>query len=109
VFYYDVMIVFEQAKFGGLPEDFDRWDLRDPDGWTIAHWAITRGPLPASFNQWELADNLGRMVAHLGARMDHLPADFDRWDLADNDGVTVAEVAAKAAAAANTRPTGYLR
>ena len=54
--------LFNQARDGTLPPDFDQWDLADEQGWSVAHEA---------------------------AAAQHLPPDFDRWELADMDGYTV--------------------
>ena len=54
--------LFNQARDGTLPPDFDQWDIANNHGWTVAHEA---------------------------AAAQHLPPDFDRWELANEDGYTV--------------------
>lgn len=71
----------ELAKYGHLPADFDKWDLADRDGWTVAHVAAACGHLPADFDKWDITDGRGWTVAHVAAEHGHLPADFDKWDL----------------------------
>ena len=83
---------FQMAEEGTLPEGFDRWELRDKEGNTVAHVAAEHGHLPKDFNQWELADEDDWTVAHVAAWHGHLPEDFNQWDLADNYGRTVEEV-----------------
>jgi hypothetical protein len=77
------------TKENVLPTGFDRWELADKDGWTVAHIAAWRGHLPDNFDQWDMADKDGATVAHSCARWGHLPAGFDQWGLANNDGLTV--------------------
>jgi len=87
--------IFTAASWGQLPPDFDRWDLADNDGRTVAHEAAQHGHLPPDFDRWDLADNDGYTVAHVAAESGHLPSGFDRWDLADKRGRTVADVVAE--------------
>lgn len=51
-----------RAMLGKLPEGFDRWDLADKDGWSLAHEAAKYGTLPEGFDGWDLADKSGRTV-----------------------------------------------
>jgi hypothetical protein len=41
--------------------------------------------LPSDFNRWELADKYGLTVAQLAYNNGHLPPSFDRWDLIKKD------------------------
>jgi hypothetical protein len=34
------------ARGGHLPEEFDKWDIADNSGWTVAHDAAAEGKLP---------------------------------------------------------------
>jgi hypothetical protein len=61
---------FEMAREGTLPEDFNRGEIRDCDGRTVAHEAAKRGTLPAGFDRWELANNHGMTVADVKAAQD---------------------------------------
>jgi hypothetical protein len=90
---YEQALGMAAGKKGGLPEDFDQWDLSNDEGWTIAHEAASYHRLPANFNQWGLADKEGWTVAHT-ASDGCLPEDFSQWDLANSKGWTVAHVAA---------------
>jgi len=78
-----------------LPANFDKWELADNRGWTVAHVAARNGHLPVDFNQWDLAEKNGYTVAHIAAEYGYLPTNFDQWDLADKSGWTVAHIAAK--------------
>jgi hypothetical protein len=84
-----------RAKWGRLPTGFDRWDLADNDGWTVAHEAVQWGHLPEGFDRWDLADNDGWTVAHAAAYMGNLPADFDRWDLLKKEKQNIVKVTEK--------------
>ncbi len=117
----DVVQCFELARNGQLPKGFDRWDMRDEHGNTVAHKAAMHGMLPPDFDQWELVDNEGWTVAHeaacqtpihggvtqwtladpsdftvahAAAEYGHLPDDFTDWSMADKNGCTVAHIAA---------------
>jgi hypothetical protein len=48
--------------------DFDRWDLADNDGRTVAHEVAQRRYLPRGFDRWDMADRNGWTVAHDAAR-----------------------------------------
>jgi hypothetical protein len=50
------------------------------------------GALPPEFNRWDLVDFDGYTVAHTAAEHGHLPPDFPHMDWADSDGLTVGEV-----------------
>jgi hypothetical protein len=50
-----------------MPDNFDRWELADKDGWTVAHEAASLGKLPPGFSRLDLADNKGRTVAQAGS------------------------------------------
>ena len=54
--------VFEQALTGELPADFDRWDLKDHNGWPVAHIAYAAGHLPADFDRWDLINPYYNLV-----------------------------------------------
>lgn len=86
----DIQQYFHMARLGQLPSDFDRLDLRDANGFTVAHEAAENEKLPKDFNLWHLADKDGTTVAHIAASHLHLPKDFNQWDLADHKGWTVA-------------------
>lgn len=86
--------LFQQAKKGLLPEDFNQWGLVNDRGWSIAYTAAINNNLPANFNNWELADIDGWTIAHDIALTGNLPVDFTGWELADNDGITVRQVKA---------------
>ena len=55
--------LFEQAREGTLPPDFDRWEIADDTGWTAAHEAASEGHLPPDFDRWGLSDDTGWTVA----------------------------------------------
>lgn len=73
--------LFTQARTGTLPPDFDRWEISDAHGWTVAHVAAFRGHLPPNFDRWDISDAAGSTVAHVAAYQGHLPPEFDRWEL----------------------------
>ena len=88
--------LFDQAREGTLPPDFDRWEIADDTGRTAAHVAASYGHLPAGFDRWQIAGKKGWTVAHEAAYFDHLPLDFGQWDLMDDYfGLTVADVVQK--------------
>jgi len=85
----------ELAREGRLAQGFDQWDLKNPDGWSVAHGAARTGHLPPGFTHWEIRDTDGGTVAHEAAMHGALPPDFNKWNLADFDGYTVAHTAAE--------------
>jgi hypothetical protein len=78
---HDLYVV--EARAGVLPHDFNKWDMANEDGWTVAHWAALCG-FPVNFDQWDLADKNGRTVAHVAALYETLPVNFDQWGLTTN-------------------------
>ena len=79
-----------------LPESFDEWELRDPDsGCTVAHISARCIGIPDGFDRLDLRDNHGTTVAHAAARGGHLPYGFDNWDWANDAGYTVGEANAE--------------
>ena len=99
-------VAHEAARTEHLPPDFTRWEIRDADGWTVAHEAAMLGSLPPDFNQWDLADFDGYTVAHTAAEHGHLPPDFPHMDWVDVDGLSVGKVYSKKMKTllANTEP-----
>ncbi|MDR3152930.1 MAG: hypothetical protein LBW85_01330 [Deltaproteobacteria bacterium] len=91
----DLSLLYRLAAVGGLPKGFDRWELADKYGRTVAHAAAAADHLPKGFDRWELADGNGRTVAHTAADFGTLPKGFNRWELADDDGYTVAHAVTK--------------
>ena len=75
--------LFEQAREGTLPSDFDQWGIMNNEGWTVAHAAVRNGKLPPDFDQWGIMDGEGWTVAHEAALRGFLPPGFDRWELKD--------------------------
>ena len=69
------------ARERTLPPSFDRWDISDKEGRTVAHVAAGNGSLPPDFDRWDISDHYGWTVGHTAAASGHLPPDFDRWDL----------------------------
>ena len=61
----------------------------------MAHAAAACGHLSDGFERWELKDKEGRTVAHMAARRGRLSEGFDKWDLANDEGYTVADAAAR--------------
>lgn len=59
----------------------------------MAHVAAHHGHIPDDFDRWDIVDRRGWSVAHDAAINNNLPGDFDQWDLTDVDGVTVRNVA----------------
>jgi hypothetical protein len=55
--------------------------------------AAREGALPEDFDQWEFANNVGLSVAHVAAHSGTLPQDFEKWGIKDNRGWTVAQFA----------------
>jgi hypothetical protein len=64
------------ARTGRLPAGFDRWDLANDWGHTIAHEAAKHGDLPEDVPDrvLELADGWGTTVAETAARCADTPA-----------------------------------
>jgi len=91
---------------GRLAQGFDQWDLKHPDGWSVAHEAARTGHLPPDFTRWEIRDADGWTVAHTAAEHGHLPPDFPHMDWVDVDGLSVGKVYAKRmnTLPANTEP-----
>jgi hypothetical protein len=84
---YDKYVV--QARRGSLPADFNKWDMANGDGWTVAHEVTYWHDLPATFSQWGLADKSGWAVAHGAAKYGRLPYSFDMWGMVDKDWISV--------------------
>ena len=59
----DLNKLFDQAREGTLPTDFDRWEIADDIGWTVAHEAASQYHLPPDFDRWGLADDTGWTIA----------------------------------------------
>ncbi|WP_419603762.1 hypothetical protein [Thiolapillus sp.] len=54
--------IFDMAREGTLPPMFDKWELWENDGLTVAHVVAQRRHLPTDFDQWDLKDNAGWSV-----------------------------------------------
>lgn len=93
----NVTLAHIAAERGNLPEDFDKWDLRDCKNKTVAHMAAEHGNIPEGFD-WEryglMRDIEGRTVYHCAAEGGCLPGWFNEWHLEDEDGWSVAHFAA---------------
>ncbi len=91
--------VYHSAAEGGcLPEWFDRWEIADEDGFTVAHFVAYHNNIPGNFD-WERYGMMrdgkyGETVYHEAASSKGLPEWFHGWDIADNNGKTVAHNAA---------------
>lgn len=83
------------ASCNNLPKGFDLWALQSEGNWSVAHEAAVGGYLPDDFDQWDLADCSGRTVAHLAASSGCLTDSFDQWHLQDETGWSVAHEAAR--------------
>lgn len=90
-------IAHAAAYYRVLPKGFNKWGLRDNNKLSVAHVsaAAERGSLPEGFNQWNLSTDSGWTVAHVAALFGHLPDNFTQWGLADKYGRTVAHIAAE--------------
>jgi hypothetical protein len=84
--------VIRQTK--KVPKGLTCWEMADETGWTVAHEVAFSAKLPRSFTRWDLADNTGWTVAHAVAEQRAMPKRFNQWALADQDGCTVAHIAA---------------
>ena len=82
-------------KPNSIPDNFTYWDIKDNNGWSIAHEAAEKGYLPKDFNQWEIANKIGWSVAHVAAGYNNLPKDFNQWKIKDKDNWSVAHEAAE--------------
>jgi hypothetical protein len=90
------VLAFATFTYGHGPgPEFTRWDMRDNQGRTMAHYAATHGKLPEGFDRWGNRTPDGATVAHTVACMQDLPVDFDQWSLEDGDGKTVREISDK--------------
>lgn len=70
-----------------LPDGFNRWDIADADGRTVAHDAAFMGRLPSDFNQWCMRSIHGLTVAHAYlSGGGQFTDDFQYWDLEDSFG-----------------------
>jgi hypothetical protein len=56
---------FKMAALGTLPEGFSQWELKDANGWMVAHWAALFGGLPESFDQLDLTSGGGITVEEI--------------------------------------------
>jgi hypothetical protein len=63
------------ARTGHLPAGMDRavYKLADNNDWTVAHEAARYGHLPPDFERWDMVDGKGRTVAGIAA--DNYPPD----------------------------------
>jgi hypothetical protein len=91
-----------EVDIQNISEDFNQWNLKDPDGSSIAHKVAAIGNLPANFpaHLWKLMDGDGQdgqSVAHVAVwRKKPLPSFPDEiWALKDRRGRPVAHVAAE--------------
>lgn len=82
------------ATHGKLPEGFDRWLLADNEGWNVAHEYAYRHVLPAEFPYWAVTDSRDQAVAYIAAMRGNLPPDFHRWNIRTPQGATVAHTVA---------------
>jgi hypothetical protein len=101
--FMDWNVAVTAAQAGHLPDTFNEWWLLSPHGKTVAHIAaLHSGGLPANFDSWDLTEEkalrigghcwsghypraigeLGWTVAHEAAKNGHLPDNFDQWSLA---------------------------
>lgn len=78
-----------------LPVGFDRWEISNRAGRTVAHEAAASGVLPDNFRGWWMRDRQWWTVAHEAAQHGRLPAQsyFFDWMWRSRSRVTVAEVA----------------
>jgi hypothetical protein len=60
--------------------------LARPDGWTVAHEAAKHGLLPPGFDRWDLADSKGKTVAQVAYELGHLPDNFPFYGLLKRQG-----------------------
>ena len=86
--------LFEQAREGMLPPEFDQWDLSNESGWSVAHVAASEDHLPTDFDRWGIANVAGCAVAHVQAIHGLARWGFERWDMSDKYGWSVAHSAA---------------
>lgn len=93
------------ARLGILPREFSKWDLKDPEGWTVAHHCAQAGTIRPGFRQWGLSGPDGLTVAHVAAEHGTLPKGFQLWEIHDGEDWTVAHAAAKY----GTLPRGFDR
>ena len=89
----ELKTLFEQAREGNLPQNFDRWDLKDEWGISVAHVAAKHGHLPPDFDQWGLKDGFGLSVAQESGLRDGVhplvmfrikPEDLGKWFRTEN-------------------------
>ena len=89
----ELKTLFDQAREGTLPPDFDRWEIADEWGISVAHVAAKHGNLPPDFDQWDLKDRFGQFVAHIAALSDGIrplvtsginPNDLGKWFRTEN-------------------------
>jgi hypothetical protein len=104
-------IAHEGALHGCLPYDFDQWDMVNIYGWTVAHSAAGKGGLPEGFDKYWMTDKSGTTVAHYAAAFGHLPADFNLWGMTNSQEVTVLRTVLQIVGNAGTNRDGisYLR
>ena len=86
--------LFDQAREGTLPPDFEEWGIANEHGRTVAHEAAAKDHLPPDFDQWDIANRAGCAVAHVQATHGLARWGFDRWDMSDKYGWSVAHAAA---------------
>jgi hypothetical protein len=85
--------LFKAVREDRLPKDFNRWEIANPHGKTVAHEAAHRRRLPPDFDRWALATKKGWTVAHEAAKYGVLPPDFTQWGLTDQFNRSVALIA----------------
>jgi hypothetical protein len=91
------LVAHTLAKNWVMPSYFGRYDAvdpRDPLCLTVAHVAAEFNTLPEGFDQWDLRDANGWTVAHVIAQYQRVLfaigwEKFGVWELADNNGWTV--------------------
>jgi len=77
----ELKALFDKAREGNLPENFDDWTTSNALGQTIAHVAAIHGKLPKDFYRWDIEDRNGVNVATAAHGASMLPPTFHSYYL----------------------------
>lgn len=94
----DETISHVAARYLVLPSTFDQWDIRDKNGWSVAHVTASYDSHRTHYGlPWDLRGPNGITVAHVAARNNHISLFYNNpqvLSLGDNNSLTVAHVLA---------------
>ncbi|RMG07332.1 MAG: hypothetical protein D6735_02910 [Acidobacteria bacterium] len=79
------------ARNTTFPNDFRYWDLLNGKGQSVAYISMINQTIPKNFSHWDVLNDNGNTIAHEAVLMNCLPKDFAAWEITNTNGITVAE------------------